>query len=57
MRSFLGEDKCFIVDNHKIYDGIRKARLLFPNIMIDDGSCQELLNALTQYTKERDDKK
>ena len=57
MQQFLGSDKCFVVDNHKIYDGIRKARLIFPKICFDEDKCKDLLNALTQYTQERDNKK
>ena len=57
MKKFLGDDKCFIVDQHKVYDGIRNARLLFHKIAFDDDKTKDLLNALTQYQKEWDDKK
>lgn len=57
MRGFLGSDRCVMLGITRFDNGIKKARLIFHRICFDETKCKEFINALTQYTQERDDKK
>ncbi len=52
----LKPDKCSIVINHSVEDGINAARMTLKHSWFDEAKCREALEALRQYRTEYDEK-
>ena len=57
MEEHFGVNNVWIVQSFSVNDGINAARLVFDKMLFDQDNTEQLRQALSNYTQERDDKK